>query len=169
MLAKHDQFVLFQNTMKLVSGLTSCFILKKSNLYDDEAFVRTIETMFGSQAVLYSIFASTLFDPDIHLVKLFISMMIFSTTDCTYYLHKNIYKFENIHLIQEIQDRYIQIAWKYLLYRYDLERAVKCFSNFIRCLFAYMKSMEGAAEVVDFNEILDPVIKKTVETLNINE
>jgi hypothetical protein len=42
----------------------------------------------------------------------------------------------NIKQILNIQNKYIELTWRYIIYKYDYIRAVQCFSHFIRCIFA---------------------------------
>lgn len=168
-LTKHDQNLLLHRTLKQVAGLGACFILRRSDLYDELGFYTTIETIYSPKAIEYGAVASKLFDSDVNVVKLFLSIMIFSTLDCTYYLDKNINQLENIKLIQQIQGFYAELAWKYLLYNYDFRRAVKCFSNLIRCVFIDIQSLIIAAEAEEFHLLMDSVVEKTQQVLNLHE
>lgn len=168
-LTNHDQLLLLQRSLKQVAGLAACFTLRASNLYDEAGFQEKIITIYGAEAINSGCLASTLFDSDINIVKLFLSMMIFSTLDCTYHLQRNVEKLKDIRSIQKIQDRYIEIAWKYLLYHYNLKRAVKCFSNFIRCVLIDIHSLVSAAETVDFHFLMDSVAQDTERALRIHD
>ena len=66
------------------------------------------------------------------VMKLFLAILSFSTYRCTAYPDISRDILSNIQEVLRIQDTYIEITWRYLLYKYVYQQAVKCFSDFIR-------------------------------------
>ncbi|CAF5097774.1 unnamed protein product, partial [Rotaria sp. Silwood1] len=84
-------------------------------------------------------------------MKLFLAILSFSTT----YTNTSTTTFSSTKQILDIQDRYIELTWKYLLYKYNSNQAVKYFSNLIRCVLAIHDALAKADEVQWFTEEID--------------
>lgn len=164
-----DQSILLQNTLKQVGGIIASFTLRASQLYEDSQFYRAIETIYGPETINSGVLASSLLDPDFIFVKLVLAMMIFSTMDCTFYLTRNNFQFNDVRLILINQDRYAELAWRYLIYKYDHPRAVRAFSNLIRCLLLSIRSLTAAAEAQQFHTLMNSVVEQTEQVLRIQK
>lgn len=166
-LPREDQSLLLNRTMKHVSGMMASFILRASHLYEELTFYETIQHLYGQQCAATGALASTFFDQDMTVAKLTLSMLIFSTLDCAYYMERNPSRFKYLSFIQKVQNQYAELTWKYLIYRYDEKRAVRTFSNIVRCTSAAIESLTIAAEAAQFAVSMNTVIEKTEEVLRI--
>ena len=70
--------------------------------------------------------------------------------------------------ILEIEDRYIELAWKYLLCKSDNEQSVKCFSNLIRCVFIVHNGILRIKDRQWYSNRVDSLVQQTEQTFNIN-
>lgn len=166
-LPSNDQSLLLERTSKHAIGLTSTFTLGASFLYDDPGFDQTIAGIFGDQCISDGKLAYRSLDSDLVIVKLSLTMLMFSTLDCTLRIQNKMNLFTNVYQIQSIQDRYAQLTWKYLIYRYDYYYAVKCFSKLIQGIFAAIRSLEDANDVTGFQMMIDSVTEETKVHLKI--
>ena len=108
-------------------------------------------------------------DPDIVLLKLALSLFAFSEN--TYSYSPNISTdLTNSLIILEIQNKYAEITWKYLLYKYGYHQAVKRFlkltiwleaMNIIishaQSLSLYVNDINSLVEQTELTLILDDV------------
>jgi hypothetical protein len=65
----------------------------------------------------------------------------------------------NVKQVLHIQNTYIELTWKYLLYKYNYKQTVLCFSNFIRCIFAVHDAVVKAQDLQWFIEGIDSLIQ----------
>ena len=95
------------------------------------------------------------------VMKLFLAILSFSTYRCTAYpdISRDI--------LSNIQDTYIEITWRYLLYKYVYQQAVKCFSDFISCIFIVNEGIGEGLRVQWFTSTMDSITQKTEQTLSV--
>ncbi len=168
-LCSHDRSILLHKTMKYVSGLGTCFIMRHTRLLDDPAFYKSAEFIYGSTTVANITRAIDQLNFDGTFFKLVLALLTFSTFDYINYTNKAPVNLINIKVVLCIQDMYTELAWRYLLYRYDHEQAVICFSNLIKCLFSLNNAIVGVSECKQYTDMIDSIVKKTEEIFTLIE
>ena len=158
-LSSSNRSILLRRTMVSVASLSCCFLAYTSQLLSNTIFSQKMESTYGEVSSHYGLLTAQRLDRDIISVKLIMALMIFSTFDCSTSSSKNNY-LEETTTILKIQDQYIELTWRYLLYRYDHQRAVLCFSNLIRALFSLHYSL-SSIEVGHYNEMIDSLVQQT--------
>jgi hypothetical protein len=108
-------------------------------------------------------------DSDIIFVKLVLTIIVFSTFDYICYTDVPPVTFKDIKGVLRIQNMYVELTWRYLLYKYDHDRAVMCFSNLIRCLFTLNNAIVAAAEIQQYKDLISSLATKTREVLSLIE
>ncbi|CAF1141506.1 unnamed protein product [Rotaria sp. Silwood1] len=139
-LSSDDRSILLRTSSESILCLGALFILYQSQLITYRSFLNALHKIYGDQCLSLTIYATKLIDPDIVFTKMTLSLLLFST---------NIYLFSS--KLQEhyvdtktiflIQNRYAEITWKYLLYRYSHHEAVLKFMNLIRYLFVLIRTL----------------------------
>lgn len=104
------------------------FIMQHSYMHDLDAFLNTMTRKYGKRTMDIHIWAKKFIDSDIVLVKLAMSLFAFSENTCCYYSNAENDLTNPINIF-EVQNKYAEVTWKYLLYRYTHEEAVKRFLN----------------------------------------
>jgi hypothetical protein len=168
-LCSHDRFILLHNTMKYVTGLGFCFIEYHTRLLDNPVLYISAERIYGSQALDNGIRAIDHLEFDNTFTKLVLALLAFSTFNYTYYKNIPAVNLTNIKAVLYMQDMYTELTWNYLIYKYDHERAVLCFSNLIRYLFLLNDAIVQAVEGEHYNNMIDSFVKKTEETLILSD
>jgi len=166
-LCSHDRSILLHKTMKYVSGLGTCFIMRHTGLLDDPGLYKSAEVIYGSTTLAISYRVIDQLDFDGTFFKLVLALLSFSTFDYIYYTNKAPVNLLNIKAILAIQDMYTKLIWRYLLYKYDHERAVICFLKFLRCLFLVNNAIIEAIECRQYRDMIDTLIKQTEETFSL--
>lgn len=70
--------------------------------------------------------------------------------------------------IQKLQDVYIHLAWRYMLFKYDHRRAVRSFSELLRALFALPVSINSAVELPVCHQMVDSLVERIEQSLHIH-
>lgn len=166
-LSPSNRSILIRRTMLAVASLSCCFLANTSQLLSNSAFYQTMESIYGSTSSHYGQLTAERLDRDIVFVKLIMALMIFSTFDfvndsqrsnpsCSF----------DVKSITKIQDRYTELTWRYLIHRYDYQRAVQCFSNLIRSIFTLHLSL-ASVETAQYYQMIDHLVQKTETSLRL--
>jgi hypothetical protein len=126
---------------------------------DYPAYFNAVEMLTNSSVIPAAKFIAQRLDFDMIIMKLFLTILSFSTTNCTTYSNTPPVNLSNIKQILRIQDTYIELLWRYLFYKCDYKQAVKCFSDFIRCLFAIMETIVRTENVRLVTNTLDTIVE----------
>ena len=167
-LCSHDRSLLLHRQMKYASIISSTFITRQSGLLDQPGYYQTSEQLFGVETLAMGRRTLTLLDVDIPFLKLALALISFSTFDLTIYEGSPADVLLDTRQVLRIQDVYIELAWRYLVYIYDERRAVICFSNLIRCLFNINGLISTTQEKRTFNKMMDTLVEQTETCLTLN-
>jgi hypothetical protein len=159
-LSSDDRSIILRTAADNVCCMGGAFIIQHCHLYALDNFLNTMKVKYGKHTMDIHPWARKFIDSDIVLIKLAISLFAFSENTCCYY--SNISKdLTNPINIIAIQNKYAEVTWKYLLYRYNHDEAVRRFLNLtlwltsINILSAHAQSL--AVHVNDIDSIVDDV------------
>ncbi|CAF3050212.1 unnamed protein product [Rotaria sp. Silwood2] len=141
-LTTYDQTVLINSTLKHVADISVSFTLSPKQITNQ-------------------------LDRDNTFIKLILSIIVFSTINYISKAQSTSINLINVKQILNIQDIYVELAWKYLIYRYDYYQAVKCFSNVIRVIFISTDGIHQAQQIEVCINMVDSLTQQTEQTLNI--
>lgn len=163
-LSPHDRSLLLHGKLKYIGGLSLCLIVQSTGLFNDPAYCHTNEIVFGPATLTGEKRTGAQLDPDIVLVKLLLTMLLFSTMDYTIYAAAAPVNFDDVQAIVRIQDAYTELAWRYLIYKYDYVYAVRCFSKLLRCIFNANEATVEAAARDEYNQLVETTIRRVEKT-----
>ena len=128
----------------------------------------TVIQTYGKNILDIHRWALKFVDPDIIFIKLAIS--IFALSETTYSYSPDISTdLTNPLLILEIQNRYVEITWKYLLYRYGHYQAVKRFLNLTLWFNALILFMYHSQNLTKHTNDINSLIEQTEITLILDD
>lgn len=149
--------------MKTVSGLSLTFISSTSRLHQTSICREAIDTVFGKKPSDSCVETAKQLDSDVIFVKLMISALIFSTFQYNDSIDNKTMNLNDIRTMTQIQDRYIDLAWRYMTSKYDEDRAIRSFSSLIRSLFILHRTLLEASRIEKYNQPFESLIKKSVD------
>ena len=91
-----------------------------------------------------------------------------STTTFAFYSNTPPQNLSNVQQVLDIQGVYIDLLWRYLVYQYNDEEAVRCLSNLVRCLFAVNDYVVQAFDVQWYTDAVDGVVEQTKRSFIVN-
>ncbi|CAF1256092.1 unnamed protein product [Rotaria sp. Silwood1] len=168
-LSTDDRSILLHTTIKHIGSLSSNFIYHKIQLFSYPSYYDAVGIVATPPAIAATKRIADRLDFDIIVMKLLLSILCFSTNQYTVYSNSRSVNLSNIKQILHIQSRYTELLWQYLVYKYNFQGAVKCFSNLIRCLFAVNDTIVKTEEVQWLTDKFDLLVQKTEQTLTIND
>jgi hypothetical protein len=164
-LNSNDRSILLHHQMKYIIIISSSFIAQQSHLFDYPAFHKAIDTLFGDIIIP----TNKLLCFDIPFLKLALAIISFSSFDYATYENISTGDLINMKRILQVQDMYIELAWRYLVYVYDDKQAVIRFSNLIRYLSAIISNIILFQDKIkNFRDMINVVIERTEQSFTIN-
>jgi len=164
-LSADDLSTLIQSTMKHTGSLFLNLIIHQIGLTRQDVFYGNMETMVNARTASAINRIQDRLEFDVVVMKLILAILSFSTVKLTVYPQTLARNLGNIKQVLCIQDLYIELTWRYLLYRYDSKHAIVCFSNLIRCLFAVHHGIVIEENLEWYDEKIDSMIEETKKTL----
>lgn len=121
-----DRSVVVRSAADRVSSMGGLIGLGRCNLFGYTEFSTAITPIYGASTVAITMWAMKFFNPDIFLMKLGLALYAVSENIVSHPEHP-FSDLEDPIAVWNIQNRYAEVTWKYLLYRYGYRDAVKQF------------------------------------------
>ncbi|CAF1204246.1 unnamed protein product [Adineta steineri] len=168
-LSFNDRSILLPTAADNISCITSMFVVHHFDLCSLDSFLKIMSTMYDNRAISLSLWTMKFINPDIIIFKLALSLFTLSKTTCLYSPNIPIDS-TNSSTMFHLQNKYAEVTWKYLNYRYGWYEAVKHFHNIMCWLMAlimfmshlqtfstHVDSINSLVEVTELTLILDDV------------
>ncbi|CAF3128610.1 unnamed protein product [Rotaria sp. Silwood2] len=167
-LSCHDRSIILRSAADNVCCMGGAFIMQHCHLYGLNSFLKAMNAKYGKHTMDIHIWAKKFIDPDVVLVKLSISLFAFSENTCCYYSN-TLNNLTNSIDILKIQNKYAEVTWKYLLYKYGHYEAVKRFLN-ITLWLAAMNILIGHNRTLKVHvHDIDSIVEQTELTLILDD
>ncbi|CAF1189625.1 unnamed protein product [Adineta steineri] len=161
-LCTRDRSILLHRIMKYIAVINLSYIVQQTHIINYPSFNKILENLFGKTATLINKQAFTLINNfDVGFLKLAFTIICFSTIDYVIYENISGANFISVKRIMEIQDLYIELTWRYLVYEYSEQKAIVHFSSFIRFIFA----VHNAIILMQNEEVFTSMIHSTIEQI----
>ncbi|CAF1342110.1 unnamed protein product [Adineta ricciae] len=165
-LSFNDRSVLLRNTFRHVECISTNFILNRIELTNCPAYYNTLETIIHPNVIPIAKLIANRCGFDTIVMKLFLAILSFSTINLTVYdTNTSAKNLSDIKQVLHIQDAYIELTWRYLIYKYDARRSILCFSDLIRCFFAVNNSVMKTSDIQWLTDAINYVVNQTEETI----
>jgi hypothetical protein len=167
-LCSHDRSILLHCITKYITMLGSSFTVRQAQLIDHPSYIQSIESLFGSTTMIILRHLIDRLEFDVTFIKLVLSILSFSTINYTIYTNTDPINLINIKTIIHIHDTYTELAWQYLIYKYDHRQAIIYFSKLVSCLLTLNAILVEVHEEKSFRDITDSIVEQTEQTLALN-
>ncbi|CAF4974836.1 unnamed protein product, partial [Rotaria sp. Silwood1] len=147
-LSIEDRSIILHNTIVHIGNLSSNFILYKIGLLNQSVFYDAIESFIPPRVI---------------------PILSFSTFNSTTYSNISPMNLSNHQQLLDIQNKYIELTWRYLLYKYNFQQAVILFSDLIRCFFVSFDVFIHGYETDWVIETYDSLVLKSEQNLIMND
>ncbi|CAF1305677.1 unnamed protein product [Adineta steineri] len=163
-----DRSIVLRNAANNVPCMASSFIGRHFGLFSLDSFLKIVTAMYGNGAVSLTIWTLKFVNLDIVIFKLALSLFALSIT--TYIYSPNIsIDSTNSSTIFHIQNKYAEVTWNYLNYRYGWYEAVKHFHNIVYWLMACTTSIIHGQTVSTHVDNVDSIVELTELTLILDD
>ena len=168
-LESHDRSILLHTAATNITCAGGQLIYYHSQLIHYDLVWKYMEEIYGKVAIYYRQLSSKFVESDFIIWKLCIASFALLTN--TRIFGKDIQgEYHDITQILKIQDKYAEVLWKYLLYKYDDKEAIKRYVRMIEWFLsltifmqdtynvdAYVNDIESLVEQTEMGLILDDV------------
>ncbi len=175
-----DRSIILHSAAGNVSCMVNALVIQNYSLYNLNAFCNIIISLYGKDFTDRYQWGMKFMDSDMIVIKLALSLFAFSEIAYPYY-SQVLTNLTNPINILKIQNKYAEITWKYLLYRYGDYEAVKRFVNiiswfgatiryipYLQNISSHVNEVNSLVEQTELKLLLDDVddIMKVNETSN---
>ena len=139
-------------------------VARNLHLFENRAFIHSIDLTFGVTNRKCSEYIASKLDLDPYFIMFVMAIYIFSSSSCTSFHDQQLIVCDDVNvslILFRIQSIYTEAAWKYLIYRYAFEDAVKRFDNLIQCFIMAQNSLTVMDNDVQHEEIRESFIAQT--------
>lgn len=137
-LCSNDRSILLHSTFKYTGSISVNMVKYGVKLMDEPAYYDTIGVISDPSGSPIARRLADRLGCDQITLKLFLTILSFSTTTFTIYSNTPAGILTNLKQMLDIQNKYIELAWRYLVYKYSEEQAVKYFCDVMRVFLLFM-------------------------------
>ncbi|CAF4147062.1 unnamed protein product [Adineta steineri] len=167
-LSFNDRSILLRNAADNVSCMAAAFIVHHFDLLSLDSYLKIMTAMYGDGGLSLVQWTMQFTSPDIIIFKLALSLFALSKT--TYLYSPNIsIDSTNSSAIFHIQNKYAEVTWKYLNYRYGWYGAVKHFHSITYWLMALTMLMCPVQTFSTHVDNIDSLVELTELTLVLSD
>lgn len=128
--------IIMQNSLQGVGGFNTVLAAAEANVYDNENHVRVCNDIYGAEYVAESYRLIVRVEPNRTLLKLLLIVLAFSNS-CSVVTYDRTVRYVALPLLytrqlMEKQNIFATMLWKYLLYQYGHDGAVRRFDHMIK-------------------------------------
>ncbi|UJR17932.1 hypothetical protein I4U23_004831 [Adineta vaga] len=167
-LSFNDRSVVYHDAAHKLCCIGSGFAIHSYHLLDLNTFSNSMAIRYGQCAVDLQRQAMNFIDPDIILVKLGFSLFTFTENFYNYFSNDSIGATHPIEIFQ-LQSKYADVTWKYLLYKYGYYQSVRRFLNLISWLMASTVFVFHAQTNIEHVNEIDLLVEKLELKLFLDE
>ena len=174
-LPSDDRSLVIRTASANISCLGGSFVSRDYRLNEIDSFTNAPRMIYGSDVMNKHHYSMKFIDSDTLLVKLGLSLFVFSELNYSFVPSMCTDSINSMNVVK-IQHRYAEVTWKYLLYRYGHDQAVRRFvklTSWFMSLAAFLgdvhnissriNDMKSLVEETELKFVLDDV-DRLVET-----
>jgi hypothetical protein len=162
LLSKDARRALIRHNLIGVGTIHGWFATNEINVISDPILVSTCNELYGSDYLTEILSIYSRLETNLTIVKIMIFVLIFSSnlSIVTFENEKNIIMISNSIKFVKIQDIYITVLWKYLIYQYGFIEAVRRFNGLIKTTLDIFHVMNNLSKIKQHNQMLNTIIKE---------
>jgi hypothetical protein len=164
--------MLLQNNLYGTGGFNSMFAAGEAKIFDYDYYIATCNEIYGADFINEAKSFMARRESNGMLVKMMLVILAFSSNcsivlpDYTFNLTDSSTTTNSIILIR-IQDVFIVLLWKYLVYQYGFIEAVRRLDNLVKCHLDVLNRMNEISNKQHV-DMIDIIIQKTKQSLTLD-
>jgi len=162
---------LIKRNLDTVGCFNGFFMAKEMNVFENEIYSKYIDNIYGIGYSNSVICASQRLEQNQTLIKIMFMILIFSTNCAVITINQseNIQIIFNIKMLIHIQNIFVTLLWKYLVYEYGFNEAIlKCLS-LVKSILDLIQRMADASKIQKHRTMVANIIEKTTGSLDLED
>ncbi|CAF0879805.1 unnamed protein product [Rotaria sp. Silwood1] len=159
--------ILVKRNLYITGSMNGLFLCRELHVLDNMSVLNSYTQLYGCEYMIECRRKIARYDPNGSLIKIFVFILAFSS-NCslvTYDSQADLTIMSNsIHLVP-IQNVYITMLWKYLIYLYGFKEAVLRFTRLIKDVLDLVNMLSQAPQTETRSRIMNPIVTETEHTL----
>jgi hypothetical protein len=169
LLPSDDRSIVLHGAVDNLTCLGGGFFLRESCLITRLDYCQGLEKAYGTIPYNLTLNLISLLDQDVNLVKLTLALFAFCTSNCTFFNENNsLIYIKNYRAVLHIQNVYAELIWKYLLYKYTFDHAIRRFTHLVKCLITSVTVKTYLQNVQQHTNSVDSLVKKIEQQQQMN-
>jgi hypothetical protein len=168
-LTPNEQHSLFERNFHAVTVLCSVLVFRDAIIINNPKFIDIFTTVYGSEILLWEKRINKQLNLDSTIVKLVLIVLSFSSNCFIVDVHQNMLNDNLLYGTYRLlgsQNAYIDLLWKYMIYRHNYDESVIGFSRLIELFLRLIKySAIAYMNNVTHRQLVDSVLEKTKHSL----
>lgn len=141
-----DRSLIIRTAAANISCMGGTFAGQNYPLYEISQFTSTVSNIYGEDVTNKHRWSMKFMDSDSVLLKLGLSLFVFSELNYSYTLSTSIDLIKPLNVVK-IQHKYAELTWRYLLHRYGHNQAVRRFLKLTTWFLATVVYMDDVQNV----------------------
>ncbi|CAF1334081.1 unnamed protein product [Rotaria sordida] len=159
-LSSNDRSVLFRTGADCITCFGRAFSICQYQLNTCQSFLNMLHTIYGEQSVAVTLNSIKFVDTDIALAKMAGLLLVFSNNTCIFSSTTPL-DHVNASVMLQVQNKYAEVTWKYLLYRYGYYHAVQRFMYLIQFLLTLTQTISHLQSIRSHVNDIESIVENT--------
>jgi hypothetical protein len=168
-----EQSALFERNLYGVASLYSVLLFRDSSIIENKICLESFTKIYGLEMMAQTKRITKQLDLDLTIITIMLIIFAFSSCYLVIYLDENIYNDSLLfgtHRLLGSQNVFVELLWKYMIYRYGFYDTARRFARLITLLIDSTKySAMSYTSNPTYRKLADNAIIKTKRTLIINQ
>lgn len=160
---------LFYRNMAITGGVNAMFITRETHIREDAGYATMCALVYGPDFLINSRKLENRLENNGNLIKLYLFVLIFST-NCKFLSHNQIDDYDietNTIKLFHIQNIYIEILWRYMIYLYGYQQAASRFTALIIDSLCIVMLAKHVSDESAHNMLVEGVVTHIESALSI--
>ena len=159
-LSPSDRSILLHTSSTNLTCFGAQFIYFYGHLIDHELFWSYLNPIYGRVTMDFTRWSAKFAHTDLILSKLALCLFALSNNSRIFYSDIRV-EYENSKNILSIENQYVELTWKYLLYKYDFQRSIKSFLYIIQWFLSATVFLSHAHNVQLHINDIETLVERT--------
>ncbi|CAF1202936.1 unnamed protein product [Adineta ricciae] len=167
-LSVNSRQILIQHNYDTASIMNCVFIIREMSALNNKTFLISCDAVYGDDIFQYSTHFVSRLEPNSMLIKILLLIVAFST-NCSIVTPNQSNRrtsVSNATTILEIQNIFVTMFWKYLIYQYGFTASVKRLNSLIKYILDLLHSINEKSNV-QHGQMIDTIVEQTTRSLSI--
>ncbi len=170
-LPSHFRKQLIKRNLNTIGSFNGFYMAREMNIFENEIYSKYIDNIYGNGYSNSVICASKRLQENGILIKIMLMILIFSSNCAVVKIDQleNIQIIFNIKMLISIQDIFVTLIWKYLIYQYGFNEAILRFLSLIKSILDLIQRMDDGSKIQKHWTMVKNIIEQTTDSLNLED